>query len=160
MALRFFLAIPGIPGGSTVARYRDTIELTSYSLGASNTGMSTGFPFSGVGAASFRPQLTPLKVTKFLDESTIPLLNTLLSGRVLPSMTLFVTRQAGEDGLREVLRITFNEVRVTDFNQAAEEEDILPVEKLQFTFAQVTFQSNAFGFPQSVTYDTRTNRVT
>lgn len=168
LSLRFFLSIPGIPGGSTTEGYEDMIELNSYSLGfAANQSSSrggVGFPLPpfigavGGGASAGKTQLSPLNITKYFDISSIPLLRVLMGGTHLSSMTLFVVSDDQEGTLEELLRITFGDVLLTQFNQSGNRDDSSLIENLQFQYSSIIFESNAFGVQQRVGFDFRRNR--
>lgn len=155
MTVRLFLAIPGIPGNSTVIGFEDSIELLTYSLNFFNSVI----PRTLSSFTSSRPSLSPLVITKRSDKSSLPLLFNLLTGRTISEMTLYVTNETG-GGFETLFRITLRNVNVTQFNQSGEDGEDFPRETINFRYSQITIESDAFDANQVLTYDASTNRAT
>ncbi|MBM7618791.1 type VI secretion system Hcp family effector [Bacillus tianshenii] len=155
MALRLFLAIPGIPGNSTVIRFEDSIELLTYSLNFFNSVTSQSLSTF----TASRATLSPLVITKRSDRSSLPLLFNLLTGRTIREMTLYVTDDTGGD-FQTLFIFTLENVKVTQFNQSGEDGADSPMETINFRYTKITIESDAFDANQVLTYDTSTNRAT
>jgi type VI secretion system secreted protein Hcp len=123
-AVDYFLEVNGVPGESTDAKQAKSIEILSYSWGASN----------GKKGVS----LQDLNVTKPVDLASPPLFQRLVQGTSIPSVEL-IGRKAGE--FQQIfLRFCFQDVRVTSVQQSGSVGGDVPSENVSFAYTSVSEQ--------------------
>ncbi|GBU17880.1 MULTISPECIES: type VI secretion system tube protein Hcp [Methylobacterium] len=107
MALDIFLKLDGIKGEAQDHKYKDEIDVLSWSWGASQSGTTHGGSGSGAGKVSIQD----LSITKYLDKSSPTLFQHCANGKHIKKGTL-ILRKAGEKPL-EYLTIEFEDIIVT-----------------------------------------------
>jgi len=134
-----FMKLGDIKGEATDADYRDTIEIQSFSLGASNPATATGG-----GRVSF----SDLSLVKKLDASSPLLYLNAAKGQVIPTATLHLTRST-EGGQEEYYMITMTDVLVTSVQSggSAGGSGPLPTESISLNYTKIEFTY----WPQSAT---------
>ena len=106
MALDIFLKLDGIKGEAQDHKYKDEIDVLSWSWGASQSGTTHGGSGSGAGKVSIQD----LSITKYLDKSSPTLFQHCANGKHIKKGTL-ILRKAGEKPL-EYLTIEFEDIIV------------------------------------------------
>jgi type VI secretion system secreted protein Hcp len=115
-----FLAIDGIPGGSTDAQHKNQISIESFAFLAKRPSTRTA------GAVRF----SGLRLDKVYDVSSPRLLSAATSGRHLKSAT--VTFSTGSDaGGTNVLTYRLSDVAVTSYEQGGANPDTKPLGSLE-----------------------------
>jgi type VI secretion system secreted protein Hcp len=127
-----FLEIDGIQGESTAVGHENSIEISSYSWGMSQTTTTGG---TGAGKVSFQD----LHFTKRLDKATPKLMLACAGGQHLPTVT-FVFRKAGGDDKTIFLKITLQDVLVSSYQTGGSSGDELAMETVSFNFSKVIFE--------------------
>lgn len=120
-AVDIFLKIDGIDGESTDSKHKGEIVISSFSDAfslATNAVVRIGKAACG-----------PIQVDKQLDTSSLPLINALMTGKVLPTAT-FTFRKSGEKAA-EFYTVTLTQVTVTAFAQSGS-TDAAPSESVEF----------------------------
>jgi type VI secretion system secreted protein Hcp len=126
-AVDYFLEIDGVPGESQDAKFLKSVDVESYSWGASAS------PEKKVGV-----RLQDLSVTKKLDLASPRLFQRLVEGTSIPSMEL-IGRKAGETQL-VFLRMCFQDVHVTSLQQGGHGSGDSSTENVTFGYAAVSEQ--------------------
>jgi type VI secretion system secreted protein Hcp len=132
-AADYFLEINGVPGESQDAKQAKSVDVLSYTWGASRTPTPPG---GGGGAA--RPELKQLTIEKRVDVTSPPLFRRLAAGQVIPHMEL-IGRKAGA-AQQIFLRYCFQQVQVTSIQHSDAAGSTLPTENVSFFYAAVSEQ--------------------
>jgi type VI secretion system secreted protein Hcp len=131
-AADMFLMLKGIPGEAKDARYKDQIEILSYSMGASQTSPSTGSRL-----AASRPCVKEISFSKTLDKSSPLLFATAVSGMHIPDATLTLRKAGGDQA--EYMIVRFQDVIVSSYQSSGSEGGALPMDSFSLNFAKITF---------------------
>lgn len=132
----YLLELDGIKGESPDSVHPGTIELESWSWGASNPSV-VGGGGTGAGKANFQD----LHFTCSLDKASPQLFLACASGTHIPSAKLFV-RKAG--GQQDYYIITLTDILVTSFNQApGSSADTTPAQSFSFNYAKIEWSYRA-----------------
>ena len=130
MAVEMFLDIDGVPGESQADKFKDKIDIFSYSLGASNpTSVSTG---SGSGAG--KVSISSMSIQKIVDKSTDKLFLACCQGKHFTKGKLTV-REAGGDSPVEYLVMDFTQLFVDSISWGGATGGEKPSESVSFSFA-------------------------
>lgn len=158
MAQDMFLKIDGIQGESPDDSHKDEIELLTWDWQLlQNANMHTG---SGGGAG--KATVKDLNFTHYVDRSSPNLMKYCLTGKHIGECVLTV-RKAGGSPL-EYLKITMNDVVVTNVQPAGSKDDERIVENISLSFSKVkqeyTVQNAEGGSGGAVTagYDIKLNK--
>jgi type VI secretion system Hcp family effector len=120
----YSLKVDGVKGEST--KQKEEIDISSFSWG-----------FSTPDAKS-RPTASRFTVHKFVDSSSPILLQHLLDGRVITSVT-FITRKSAGDKAQILVEVKLEDVRVVDV-QVAGGEGARASEQVSFTFSKLSYK--------------------
>ncbi len=138
-----FLKIDGIKGESADAKHKGEIDITSFSWGMSQTGVSA----TGGGGGAGKVRVHDIAITKRTDASSPLLFLNCANGAHIKEATL-VVRKAGGTQL-EYLKIKLTDVLVSSYKPSSvdwsgpgdegPEEDVLPQEQVTLNFAKVEY---------------------
>ena len=128
----YLLEIEGIPGESVDALHPRTIEIQSFSLGASNPALVS----TGGGASSGKVSFSDISFSKSLDKSSPLLYLHCAQGKHIPQATLYL-RQSGADKPAEYYVIKLTDVLVTSVQTSGGGDR--PMESLSLNFAKIEF---------------------
>ena len=131
MAFDAFVKIEGIPGEALDAQYKDWIEITGYSFGASQSTSVTAS--SAGGASSGRANVRDLVITKLADKATTKLFESCCSGKHIKQVTIAINRAGGQK--LKYLEITLEEVVISDFMHQGSIDE--PSEEIHFNFGRL-----------------------
>lgn len=133
MAFDAFLKIKGVDGEATAKGYEKSIELYSFSWGASNP-TTIGH---GTGGGAGKVSISSFNVMKRTDVASATLFAKCCSGDHMPEVTV-VLRKAGGSSPLEYLTYKFTEVYVDSIQWSGSSGgDDTPSESLSLTFAKV-----------------------
>jgi len=134
MASDYYLKIEGITGESQAVDMEDTIELDSFSFGASNPADVGGKGLSG-GKAS----LSDFSFSCSVDSSSHQILKALYSGQHIPSIT-FTGRKTGGDGKPyPYLKAIMSHCYMTNHSTGGGSSG-LPTQSVSFAYEQIEWQ--------------------
>ncbi len=132
-AVDYFLKIDGIPGESTDAKFKGQIQLSSFSIGESNSstiGSATGG--GGAGKVSFHDfNFT----TKFSKASPLLMLTPCANGKHIPNAVMTARKNGGRGGGFEFLFVKMNTVLVSSFQTQG--SDTGPEDAVSLAFAKI-----------------------
>ena len=137
MTIDTFLEFKGgnaFNGESQDDKYKDCVEILSYSLGVSNSGSGA----AGVGSGVSRSHFTDISITKYVDKSSPNFFICCANGAHIDTAILHI-RKAGEKP-QEYLTITMEEVFISSFNHANSDGSLLPTESATLNFAKIEFK--------------------
>lgn len=138
-ATDYLLEIDGIKGESSDTARPGTIEIESFSWGASNSGATSG---GGAGKVSF----SDIHFTTKVSKATPQLLVACAGGTHIPTAKLFVRKSGGDR--QEYIVITLENILVSSLNQtgtspSSTSGDSKPTETMSLNFEKVTFAHTA-----------------
>ncbi len=126
-----FLKIDGIAGESSDAKHKDEIEVLSFGWGAAQSGTAAAGGGKGTGKAQFQHFSFALRTQR----ASPLLMLACATGQHLKSATLTV-RRAGKQPF-EFLTITFTDVLVASFQEAAHEGQPLLLEEVALAYGRI-----------------------
>ena len=132
----YLLVLDGIPGEATDEQHPRSIEIHSFSIGASNAGSLAGG--AGAGKVSF----SDLSLSKSLDKASPLLYLHCAQGKHIPTATLYV-RKSGSDKVVEYYSIKLSEVQVTSVQTSGSAGGGQPSEAISLNFAKIEFSYQA-----------------
>ena len=124
----YFLKIDGIPGESADAKHKDEIELVAFSWGLTQPGAARG-SVGGAARAHFKDFQFVMRVNKASPQ----LFLATVSGKHIKEASLSVRRAVKKQ--IEYLKIKFNDVFITSFEQAGGQD--APEETVAFDFGTI-----------------------
>jgi len=126
-----FIKIDTVDGEALDAKHEKAIQLESWAFGANNTGSFK----VGTGGGAGKVEFQDLHCTKLVDSSSPTLLLKCASGEHLKEAILTV-RKAGADN-EDYLKITLNDVLISNVRQSGQALGDLPMEELTINFSKV-----------------------
>jgi len=120
MAVDYFLKLDGVPGESKDDKYKDWIEVLSFSWATARGG----------------PKTHDFQVVKATDKAS-PLLAMASCNGKSPGQAMFVARKSGSTV--EYLKIKLTDVIISSYNTAGNTDDN-PVETVTLNFTKAEFQ--------------------
>jgi type VI secretion system secreted protein Hcp len=154
MAVDYFLKIDGIDGEATDAKFKNAIDVLSFSWGASNAHSGFG---GGVGAGKVNMQ--DFSFTMPYSKASPALMQACATGQHIKSAVL-TARKAGKEQ-QEYLKMTFTEVFVSSYQIGASSE--IPMDSISLNFSKVEVAYSQQGVdgkvstPIKVGYDLKLN---
>jgi len=150
-AVNYFLVVQGIEGESTSAQFEGTIEIESFSWGATQSA-STG---TGGGGGAGKVSLSDFSVLKRVDKASPQLFLACATGRHIPRALLMARRNSPNVVF---LQYELSDVLVSSFKDVGTEGEY-PLEEVTFTYAKIEFKyvpilpTGQPGSPITVAYD-------
>lgn len=131
MSADYFLKIEGVDGESLDDKHKGSIELESFSWGATQKVAGGG----GGGAGAGKVSIQDFHFLKKLDKSSPKLFLACCTGTHFPKVTL-TARKAGK-GQQEYLKIVLTDVMVSGFQtNAAGDANPIPSDQVTLNFAK------------------------
>jgi type VI secretion system secreted protein Hcp len=156
----FFLKIEGITGESIDSKHKDSMQIESWSFGASNSG-SSGI---GGGGGSGKVSMQDFHFTIQNGKASPGLFLACAQGDHKKEATL-TCRKAGGVNPVEYLVVKFTDVLISSFQTGASNgSSSLPMEQISFNFTKIEFEYKAQKKDGSadgsikVGYDIKTNK--
>lgn len=131
MAVDMFLELDKIKGESRDAKHKDEIDVLSWSWGVSQSGSTHVGTGSGVGKANFQD----ISITKYIDKSTVTLMEYVATGEHIDKAKL-VVRKAGGKPL-EYIVIEMKQILVGSLSTGGSGGEDLLTENITLNFAEV-----------------------
>jgi len=127
-----FLELEGIEGESTDEEYKDKIELTSFSWGATNHSTFA----SGTGSSNNKGELAEISCSKHTFKASLKLLERTVTGQSFESGTLTLLKLHGEDKIA-YFQVKMKHVAITSFHVSASGSGELPSESFSLHYVEV-----------------------
>lgn len=128
----YLLEIDGIKGESTDSKHRDTIEIESFSWGATNSGSASN--------------AITLKLGKRLDKSSPLLFLRCAKGEHIATATLICKKTGKDGGTTDYYVVTFEDILVSSFQTSAAgggsggaAGDPVPTDQISLNFTKIKF---------------------
>jgi type VI secretion system secreted protein Hcp len=133
MASDYLLELDGVKGESKDDVHKETIEIASWSLGASNpTSVGSG------GLSAGKVSYSDLSVMISLEKASVDLLSRVSTGKVIPKAVLY-GRKGGDDKRQDYLKVTLKEVMVSSWQTSASDGSGIPMLSVSFAFSNIEF---------------------
>jgi type VI secretion system secreted protein Hcp len=160
MASDYLLEIDGIKGESQDDKHKDTIEISSFSWGASNTGASSSGSGGGAGKVSFQD----ISFTTSVNKSSPLLMLACASGQHIKKAVLYVRKQGGDQ--MEFYTITLEDVVVTSYKSGGhvDQSSTIPVDQFTLDFTTIKYEykpqkaDGSLDSAQSAGWNVKTNK--
>jgi len=135
MASDIFLKIEGVDGESTDDKFKNHIEVLSYSWGASNPPS----PFSqGAGLGAGKVSFSDINISTSYSKASPKLMMDCALGEHLKKATL-IHRKAGGQG-QVFLTYHFSECLVSSYQSGAQGQDSIPMESFSLAYTKVELE--------------------
>lgn len=150
----YLLEIEGIKGESADRKHKDTIEISSFSWGATQTGAHSSGGGGGAGKVSFQD----IHFTARVNKASPLLFKRCATGQHIKKAVLFVRKSGSEQG--DYLTIKLTDVLVSSYKSKPDENfDAVPTDAFSLNFAKLeytyrpTLSDGRLGAPTTATYD-------
>jgi type VI secretion system secreted protein Hcp len=155
----YLLEIDGIKGESSDQKHKDTIEISSFSWGVSQTGVHSSGGGGGAGKASFQD----LHFTTPINKSSPLLFKRCATGEHIKKATLYVRKAGGNQ--QDYMTIKLEDVLVSSFQETpSKNSDAVPTDQVSLNFAKISFDyqpqlsSGQLGAPVHGGWDIKANK--
>lgn len=122
-----FLKFDGIDGESQDRDHKDWSDLVSFSHQIAKTDANTNRPTLDLGFA----------VTKTLDKASPKIQEATLTGKLIPSMTLDLTRNLAEEKRAVYYAYELKNVQITSYSISGSGQGDVPVESFSLNFEEI-----------------------
>ena len=134
MASDFLLEIDGIKGESKDAKLADSIEVSSFSWGVSNSGSFASGTGGGTGKSSFQD----LHFTGSVNKASPNLAKACATGQHIKKATLHVRKSGGEP--QDFYLIKLEDVLISSYQSGGSEgSNAVPTDQFSLNFAKIEF---------------------
>ena len=135
MASDYLLELDGVKGESADSKHKDSIEISSFSWGCTNSGSHSSGGGGGAGKASFQD----IHFTTSVNKSSPKLMLNCATGEHIKKAVLFV-RKAGTDQ-QEYYTVTLSDCLVSSYQSGGHEGgDAKPTDQFSLNFAKIEFE--------------------
>jgi type VI secretion system secreted protein Hcp len=111
-AVDYFLVLDGLNGESQDGKYKNSIEISSFQWGASNTAVSAAGSGGGAGKVSFQD----IHLVKSVDKASPLLMLACASGQHIKTATLYCRKAGGEQ--QEYYKVTLTDVLISSYRSS------------------------------------------
>lgn len=160
MASDYLLDIDGIKGESHDDKHKDTIEVSSFSWGASHPGSFAAAGGGGTGKVSFQD----IHFTTSVNKASPLLGKACATGQHIKKATLFVRKSGGDH--EEYYTILLEDVLISSYQSGGHEgNNSAPTDQFSLNFAKIEFdylpQNEKGGLSGKVAfkYDVKANKA-
>lgn len=130
-SMDYFLKVDDIKGDSVDERYRDWIDIQSFSWGVTN---STGGSQGGGGGAG-KPVFQDFSWSQIVDSSIPPMFVALTQGKRIKEITLEVVRPGGAKSSGPFFQMSFEDAVLSSLTVVGTGEE--PIATLSFSYSKV-----------------------
>lgn len=155
---RVFLEIQGLPGESEDLVHPGTIEVLSWSFGATQTGAHA----SGGGGGAGKVSMQDFHFSARVNKASPLLFHRCATGQHIKQAKLYV-RKAG-DRPEDYLKVTLEDVLVSSYQTGASQGAPVPTDEVSLNFAKIEYEyrplraDGTLGDPVRVRYDVKAGR--
>ncbi len=136
MASDYLLELDGIKGESQDDGHKETIEIASWSLGASNP---TTIGSSGLSAG--KVNFSDLTFQMSMEKASVALLARVISGKHVKKGTLWA-RKSGDDKRLDFMKIDVEDCVISSWSTSGSEGGGIPYLACSLAFSKITFTYN------------------
>ncbi len=134
-AVDFFLKLDGIDGESQDSKHKGTIDIESFSWGATQSGAHSGQGGGGAGKVVFQD----FHFTMRINKASPKLMLACATGQHIKSAILTSRKAGGKQ--EEYLKVTMSDLLVSSFQTGGSgHSDVVPTDQISLNFAKVEFE--------------------
>jgi type VI secretion system secreted protein Hcp len=156
----YLLEIDGIKGESQDDKHKETIDIDSFSWGASNSGSMSSGTGGGTGKVTFQD----INFTASTHKGSPLLMQSVASGKHISKAILYVRKSGGDH--QEYYKITLTDVLVSNYSSGGgqSEDGVIPQEQFSLNFSKIEWayapQDNkgALGSPVIFKHDLKSGK--
>ena len=135
MASDYLLEIDGIKGESSDSKHKDTIEIESFSWGATNAGSHASGGGGGAGKVVFQD----LHFTTHVNKSSPLLMLACATGQHIKKAVLFVRKQGGDQ--QEFYTVTLEDILVSSYQSGGHAGGgSVPTDQFALNFTKIKYE--------------------
>jgi type VI secretion system secreted protein Hcp len=136
MASDYLLEIEGIKGESKDDKLKDTIEVDSFSWGATQSGTFGGGGGGGAGKVSFQD----IHFTNSVNKSSPKLMEACATGQHIKKATLHVRKAGGKQ--EEMYTVTLEDCLVSSYQSGGSSHGggVVPTDQFSLNFAKIKYE--------------------
>ena len=135
MASDYLLELDGIKGESRDDKHKDTLEIESFSWGATNQGSFASGGGGGAGKVSFQD----IHFTTRVNKSSPILMLSCATGQHIKKATLFVRKAGGDQ--QDYYTVTMTDLLVSSYQSSGSNgSDALPVDQFSLNFSSIKYE--------------------
>ena len=136
MASDYLLVIEGVQGEAPDAKFKDSIEIASFSWGASHPGSFASGTGGGTGKVNFQDAHFTISANK----ASPNLMIATATGKHIGKATLRVRKATGDGGQQEYYTVEFTDVLVSSYQSSGHTGDhSIPTDSFSLNFAKIEF---------------------
>jgi type VI secretion system secreted protein Hcp len=158
-AVDYFLEIEGIKGESADHKHKDTIDISSFSWGATNSGSHSAGGGGGTGKATFQD----LHFTTSVSAASPKLMLACATGEHIKKAVLHVRKAGGEQ--QNYYTVTMSDLLVSSYQSGGHSSgDPKPTDQFSLNFAKIEFEykpqkpDGSLGSAVKTGYDVKANK--
>jgi type VI secretion system Hcp family effector len=157
-----FLKIDGIKGECTLEKFKDQIEIYSFSLGFSQP--TSALRSSEGGGTVARPYCADISFSKRYDVSSPAICQALWAGKTIKDVVLTLCRSDDKSSMIEYMKITMDNVVISNYNISGGGD--LPGETFSMNYSKIAFdykqqkQEGGTGGNAASSYDLSSGKLT
>jgi type VI secretion system secreted protein Hcp len=128
-----YLSVPGVTGDGSAAGGAGTIEVSSFSWGATNTSSA------GAVASRGKVKISSITITKSVDQASPAFFKNVCAGAHYPSVTLALRKAGSPEGTApsDSMKIVLSNVFVSSYSMSGGGGDEVPEESLTLNFTKI-----------------------
>jgi type VI secretion system secreted protein Hcp len=136
MASDYLLEIDGIKGEAQDAKHKETIEIESFSFGASHPGSFA----QGTGGSTGKVSFQDIHFTTKVNKASPILMTSCATGKHISKATLYVRKATGTGGQQEYYKVELQEVLISSYQSGGHAgDDSIPVDQFSLNFAKIEY---------------------
>ena len=134
-AVDYYLKLDGIDGESTDSKHKGTIDIESFSWGATQAGDHSGRGGGGAGRVAFQDFHFTMKINK----ASPKLMLACATGQHIKSGILISRKAGGKQ--EEYLKVTMSDLLVSSYQTGGSgHSDVVPTDQISLNFAKIEFE--------------------
>ena len=134
-AVDYYLKLDGVDGESLDSKHKGTIEIESFSWGATQSGTSGHGSGAGAGKVSFQDFHFTMKINK----ASPKLMEKCATGEHIKNAILTARKAGGRQ--EEYMKVTFTDVLVSSFQTGGVgSADVVPTDQISFNFSKIEME--------------------
>jgi type VI secretion system secreted protein Hcp len=135
MASDFLLEIDGIKGESNDSKHKETIDIESFSWGATQPGTFATGGGGGAGKVSFQD----IHFVSNVNKASPKLINACATGQHIKKATLFVRKAGGKQ--EDYYTVTLEDVLVSSYQSGgSNHSNAVPTDQFSLNFAKIKYE--------------------
>lgn len=158
-AVDYFLKLDGIDGEATDAKYKNSIDVESWSWGETQSGTHSG----GGGGGAGKVQMQDFHFVMKINKASPKLMLACATGEHVKKATLTCRKAGGKQ--EDFLTIVMSDLLVSSYQTGGSgHSDIVPTDQISLNFSKIEFEykpqdaAGKLGSPIKTGYDVKQNK--